>query len=134
MQQEMLKKPTVKQICALTGQEFDPGEIKSHVHPGTHPYHSAPGRTLPYLQDEGRAGLQLQHPRGAERLEDRVWVVHEVGGVDDQQGLDIIHDEANLIRAIADLRRAPLGVVDGGRVADHGGVVVDSAVLQEAWT
>lgn len=85
-----------------------------------------------YLEDEGRAGLQLQHPCGAERLKDRVWVVDEIGGVDDQQGLDIIHDKANLIRAVAELRRAPHGVVNGGSVAHHGGVIVDGAVLREA--
>lgn len=91
----------------------------------------AQAQTL-YLEDEGRAGLQLQHPCGAEWLKDRVWVVDEIGGVDDQQGLDVIHDKADLIRAVAKLRRAPLGVVNGGSVAHHGGVVVDGAVLQEA--
>lgn len=87
-----------------------------------------------YLEDEGRAGLQLQHPCGAEWLKDRVWVVDEVGGVDDEQGLDVIHDKANLIWAVTKLWGAPHGVVNGGSITHHGGVIVDSAVLQEAQT
>lgn len=92
-----------------------------------------PGADSLYLEDEGRAGLQLQHPCGAERLKDRVWVVDKIGGIDDQQGLDVIHDKADLIRAVAKLWRAPHRVVNGGSIAHHGGVIVDGAVLQEAW-
>lgn len=115
-------------MCPFS-KRFCPRRDESPLGGGTRP--RCP---LPYLEDEGRAGLQLQHPRGAERFEDRVWVVDEVGGVDDQQGLDVIHDEADLIRAVAHLWRAPFGVVDGGRVAHHGGVVVHRAVLREAQT
>lgn len=89
---------------------------------------------LPYLEDEGRAWLQLQHPCGAKWFKNRVWVVNKIGGVDDEQGLNVIHDEANLIWAVANLGRAPHRVVNGRRIAHHGGVVVDRAVLQEAQT
>lgn len=57
---------------------------------------------VPALQDDDRDGLQ--HPCGAEQLEDRVQVV-EVDGDNNQQGLDVNHDKHNLIWPVAILRR-----------------------------
>lgn len=52
---------------------------------------------LPYLKNDGRAWLLLQDPCGAEGLKVRVGVVQEVSVVVDQQGLDVVKDEAELV-------------------------------------
>lgn len=55
-----------------------------------------------YLEDERRAGLQLQQPGAAQRLEHGVWVVAE-RLVDHQHGAHVVHDEADLVGAAAGL-------------------------------
>lgn len=55
-----------------------------------------------YLEDEGRAGLQLQQAGAAQRLEHGVRVVAE-RLVDHQHGAHVVHDEADLVGAASGL-------------------------------
>lgn len=50
------------------------------------------------LQNNGRSGLELLHPRCAERLEHRVGVIQEVDVLQSQYGLHVVEDEAKLVR------------------------------------
>lgn len=55
----------------------------------------------PHLQYDRTSWLQLQDPRGIENLKDWVWVVGEVGFVEDQQGLHVVENEAELLWALS---------------------------------
>lgn len=83
-----------------------------------------------YLEDEGRAGLQLQQTAAAQRLEHGVRVVAE-GLVDHQHGAHVVHDEPDLVGAAPALREALIGARHRGRQTHHHGVVDDGAILHE---
>lgn len=82
-----------------------------------------------HLQYDGRAGLELQHARHAERLELRVGVVDEVGVVESHQRLDVVQLEAELVGSLRDLLMP--GQADGefGRLAQHGRLTDDLTQL-----
>lgn len=64
-----------------------------------------------HLEDERGAGLQFQEAGGAERLQHRVGVIDERGGIEHQQGPHVIHDEAQLVWPLPQLWRAAARVV-----------------------
>lgn len=77
----------------------------------------------PYLQDDGRARLLLQHPGGAQHFERGVGVVDELGVVVDQQGLDVVEDEAELVRPLHGVQpRAVLGAQGGSQAGQGRGI------------
>lgn len=82
-----------------------------------------------YLEDERRAGLQLQQTGAAQGFEHGVWVVAE-SLVHHQRRLHVVHDEADLVGAAAGLGEAFLRARHGGRQTHHHGVVDDRAILQ----
>lgn len=83
-----------------------------------------------YLEDEGRAGLQLQQAGAAQRLEHGVRVVAE-RLVDHQHGAHVVHDEPDLVGAATGLREAFIRARHRGRQTHHHGVVDDGAILHK---
>jgi len=76
-----------------------------------------------YLQYDGRARLLLQHPGRAQEFKRRVGVVDELGVVVDQQVLDVVEDEAKLVRPLDGVQAGPvLGGEGGGEAGQRRGV------------
>lgn len=116
------------------GRRFRPcrggGEPESPMAPQALPLRPPNPRLMgAHLEDERGAGLQLQEARGAEWLQHRVRVIEERGGVENQQGAYVIHDEAQLVGPLPQLRGATRGIVHRRGPAHHGGVVVHQAAL-----
>ncbi|KAL0583976.1 UPF0764 protein C16orf89 [Plecturocebus cupreus] len=82
-----------------------------------------------HVEDEWGAGLQLQQASGAERLQYRVGVVEEGGRVEHKQGAHVVHDEAQLIRPLPQLRWAAHRVATDG--ARH--TMVVSLYTRQPW-
>lgn len=66
----------------------------------SHPQHPA----SVYLQDDGCARLELQDSRGTKGLKHGVGIVGEIGLVEDEQGLDVVQDEAKLLGPLCQVR------------------------------
>lgn len=84
-----------------------------------------------HLQYDGTSWLQLQDPRGIENLKDWVWVVREVGFVENQQRLHVVKNEAKLLWTLGELRLV-IGVNSQCRsLAGHLCAVLHLAVLEK---
>lgn len=76
-----------------------------------------------YLENDGRAWFLLQDTGAAERLKVRVGVVEQVGVVVDQQRLDVVEDEAKLVRMLHGVQPWVVLHRQGGGEAAHAGHV-----------
>lgn len=52
-----------------------------------------------YLEYDGRSWFELLDSRDTDRFEHRIWEVDEAGVVEGQHGLNVVQDEAELIRS-----------------------------------
>jgi len=84
-----------------------------------------------HLQYNGTSWLQLQDPRGIEDLKDWVWVIGEVGFVEDQQGLHVVKNEAKLLWTLGKLRLVTGVNSQCWSLAGHLCAVLHLAVLEK---
>lgn len=76
-----------------------------------------------YLENDGRAWFLFQDAGAAEGLKVRIGVVEEVGVVVDQQGLDVVEDEAKLVCVLHCVQAWMVLDHQGGGEAAHTGHV-----------
>lgn len=82
-----------------------------------------------YLQNDGGSWLLIQDSGGAEQFKGWVGVVGELRVIVNEQGLDVVKDEAKLIGPLHSVQAGPVVCGQGGRQAGQGGGVHDFAHL-----